>query len=233
MRQGFNVLVMHQSLSEFVPNANQNMPNLPYLESLGFDLVIDGHIHKRYVSESKKIIIPGSTVAAKLDEVELSEPRSITIFDTATKQFDKIELTQKKGIYRIIDISNITPREAIERIEAEYDEIKKDCKDEMIIKIKVRGTLKQGFERRDIMVREKPDAIFDISDVIGEEIKEKIRLIREMNKEKRPMLERIEEMLDNELKGKMKNRPSGLYRLLGEKDAEEVIELLLSGKLVD
>jgi DNA repair exonuclease SbcCD nuclease subunit len=233
MKQGFNVLVMHQSIREFVPNAEQGMLNLPYLDSLGFDLVIDGHIHKRYVSENKKIMIPGSTVAAKLDETELSEPRSITIFDTEKKQFDRIDLTQKKGIYRIIDIENITPREAMDRIESESDEIKKDCKDEMIIKIKVRGTLKQGFERRDIIIREKPDAIMDISDVIGEEIKEKIRLIREMNREKRPMLERIEEMLDEELKGKMKNRPSGIYRLLGEKDVEEVVELLLSGKLAD
>jgi hypothetical protein len=54
-----------------------------------------------------------------------------------------------------------------------------------------------------------------------------------MNRDKKPMLERIEEMLDNELKGKMKSRPSSLYRILGEKDAEEVVELLLSGKLDD
>jgi len=233
MKEGFNVLVMHQSIREFVPNADEGMLNLAYLDGLGFDLVINGHIHKRYISESKRIVIPGSTVAAKLDETELNEPRSITIFDTETRQFDRIELTQKRGVYKIMEIENLTPTQAVENIEELYGAIKEANPGENIIKIKVKGTLKQGFERRDIVIKEKPDAIMDTNDVVGEEIREKIKLIREMSREKKPMLERIEEMLDNGLKGKMKSRPSGLYRILGEKDAEEILELLLSGKLSD
>gem|GEM_PF-6442185 len=233
IKDGLKVLVLHQSIEEFMPFGDSAL-TLAYLDSLKVDVVIDGHIHKRYVSESGKIIVPGSTVAAKLDETELSEPRAIFIYDTITRKAEPIELQQKKGIYIVVDVGGQAPGKAGETIDAEYNRIKDENKGVGIIaKIKARGALKEGFERKDITIREYPDAVVDISDVVGEDIKEKIRLIKELGKSKKPLIERIEEMLDSELKGKMKTRPSSLYRMLKEKEADEAMESLLSGKCED
>jgi DNA repair exonuclease SbcCD nuclease subunit len=234
MKAGFNVLMLHQSVEEFVPFGGEDALNLAYLDSLPVDVVVDGHIHKRYVSQSGKVILPGSTVAARLDDAELSEPRAILIYDTRTRKAEPLELPQKKGVYMIVDVGNQAPGKAAETIDAAYNKIKEDNKGiEIIAKIKARGALREGFERKDIALKDYPDAVVDISDVVGEDIKGKIRLIKELGKSKKPLIERIEEMLDSELKGKTKTRPSSLYRMLKEKDAEDAMDSLLSGKCED
>jgi DNA repair exonuclease SbcCD nuclease subunit len=232
--KGLNVLVIHQGIEEFVPFGGENSITLAFLDSLPVDVVIDGHIHKRYVSQSGKTILPGSTVAAKLDESELSEPRAIFIYDTRTRKAEPIELLQKKGIYRVVDVGGQAPGKACEIIDQAYNRMKEENSGiEIIAKLKIRGALREGFEKRDMNPKEYPDAIVDISDVVGEDIKDKIKLIKELNKEKRPLIERMEEMLDAELKGKTKTRPSSLYRMLKEKSAEEAMDSLLSGKCED
>jgi DNA repair exonuclease SbcCD nuclease subunit len=231
MKTGFNMLVIHQSIGEFMPFGEKGLAGLAALDSLPVDMVVDGHIHKRYVSESGKVILPGSTVAAKLDEAELSEPRAILVYDTGTKKMETIELKQKKGVYAIVDVTGMAPAQAMEAIEAEYRKIKEENEGrEIIAKIKAKGALKQGFERRDIPAKEYPDAVVDVSDVVGEDIKGRIQLIKEAGKSKRPLIDRIEELLDSQLKGKTGMQPSSLYRLLGNKDADGAVDALLSGK---
>jgi DNA repair exonuclease SbcCD nuclease subunit len=232
-KEGLKILVLHQNIGEFMPFGDNSL-SLAYLDSLPVDIVIDGHIHKRYISESGKVMLPGSTVAAKLDETELSEPRAILIYDTETKRAEPLELAQKKGVYAVVDISGLAPGRAGETIDEAYSSIKEKNKGiEIIAKIKARGELKQGFGRKDLNIRDYPDAVVDVSDVIGEDIKEKIRLIKELGKSKKPLIERIEEMLDSELRGKTKTRPSSLYKMLKEKEAEEAMDSLLSGKCED
>ena len=75
----------------------------------GFNLYIDGHLHKNYEIEkgNKKLIIPGSTVLTQLRKEE--KIKGFYIFDTNTKEKNFIEIPTRKFYY--LEIENEKEKE--------------------------------------------------------------------------------------------------------------------------
>lgn len=84
-REGmFNIFVFHQNLKELMPMVEHglNIDDLPN----GFDLYIDGHIHKNYElsKNGKNVIIPGSTVLTQLRGEE--KEKGFYVYDTSERR---------------------------------------------------------------------------------------------------------------------------------------------------
>ncbi len=139
LKDGFNILLMHQMLSEFDPSGETKL-SLSFLEEMGFDLVINGHIHKRVIE--KNLIIPGSTVITSLGEDEIKHRRGFVIFDTKGKaEFKEVE--QRDIFNEEIEFVNAGYEEILKEIENKYYELRERDK-EAIIRIKLKGSVKEG-----------------------------------------------------------------------------------------
>ncbi len=216
--KGFKILVIHQNIDEYSPFASFN---ISFLESLGFDLIINGHIHKRIIE--RDLIIPGSTVATKLNEEELTEPRGYVVFDTKTKTAEKINIkNQRKGFY----IKKVFKRASVDEVEKEimetYNKIKSQ-ENKFILKIKLEGTLKEGVSPSNVKIPNIP-FLYIQNDLNSEEIQMKTIQLKEFRTNKINLNQTVEEKLNELLKDKMKLSPTRTYNELLEEKEDEWIE---------
>ena len=93
----FSIFMFHQNIKEFMPQVEHGL----YVEDLpnGFNLYIDGHLHKNYEIEkgNKQLIIPGSTVLTQLRKEE--KVKGFYLFDTNSKEKNFIEIPTRKFYY--------------------------------------------------------------------------------------------------------------------------------------
>ncbi len=93
----FSIFMFHQNLKEFMPQVEHGL----YIEDLpnGFDLYIDGHLHKNYEinKSNKELIIPGSTVLTQLRKEE--KVKGFYIYDTKMKMKRFVEIPTRKFYY--------------------------------------------------------------------------------------------------------------------------------------
>ncbi len=224
LKDGFNILLIHQEINEYSSRFNEKYVSVGFLKGLGFDLVVNGHIHRRYISHD--FIIPGSTVVTKLNEEELTQPRGVVLYDTKTKKAEEIILNQRKGVYVSKHFSNATIKEVNDFIVNEYSKSKREYGN-IIMKIKLTGTLKQGLLPSDVLVPDIPYLFID-NQLNKSSIDLKINEIRKLRINKLSVKEFIENKLNDELSNKMKIlKPIQLYDELLEKEVEDILEDLL------
>lgn len=99
-----NILVIHQDLADIL---NDEYPvNSGYLLNLGFDLVIDGHIHKYMVKteNGRTLLVPGATAITTFDKEDMSNQKYVHIFNTNSRELTPISIPdQTVGHYLEID----------------------------------------------------------------------------------------------------------------------------------
>jgi len=128
--EAINILMTHQSYDELLAFDDEMVSNLS-LEDLpkGFDLYINGHIHKKHLINSNigTFLIPGSTIITQIKKNEILEPRGFYIYDTLTKnlEFKEIPL-QRKYYYFELNENNITKQDIIAKVNEKINEIKND-----------------------------------------------------------------------------------------------------------
>ena len=143
----FKVLVIHQTLKELIPHADNEL-SIEYLETLPFDLIVNGHIHKTVSKLGGKILIPGSTVITQLKKEE-TEPKGYFLYDTKDKKAEFVEIPCRKFIYEEMEFQDAGESQITTAIKEKIGEIRKESPD-AIISIKVNGTLKEGLSSSDI-----------------------------------------------------------------------------------
>jgi len=155
IKDAFNILVIHQNITEIV---NQNGLTLAFLESLPFDLIINGHIHKRYEKLGGKLIVPGSTVITQLKKEE-TEPKGYIIYDTKSRKAEFFAMPTRKFIYEEIAFDKAGESEVVARVERRIKELRAADKD-AIVAIKIGGTLREGLKASDIKIRNNDPLVF-------------------------------------------------------------------------
>ncbi len=176
----FRILMLHQSIRELMPNGKDELA-LEYLETLPFDLIINGHIHETITRLDGRFLIPGSTVITQLKEIEML-PKGYFLYDTATRKAEFVPVETRKFIYEVIEFKDANDTEIRERIRTRVAEIKKQHP-EAIVAIKVDGTLKEGLTNTDVSIEEYDNVFIDNrlnSESLGAKL-ERIRAVREEN----------------------------------------------------
>lgn len=225
----FNILVIHQNINEIV---NQSGLSLEFIEKLPFDLVINGHIHKRYEKINGKLIVPGSTVITQLKKEE-TEPKGYIIYDTKTKKADFFPTKTRKFIYEELNFEKAGENEVIAKVEEKIANLRL-IYPEAIIAIKLCGTLREGLKSSDIRLRINDELVFLSNELNAADISEKIEEIKKLRETNISVKEFGRMRLEERLKGKLKNIKTSefLEKLIeDEEKAEEYINKIIEDLL--
>jgi DNA repair exonuclease SbcCD nuclease subunit len=218
--QGKKVLMIHQNIKDYSPGDGID---LNFLKSLGFFVIVNGHIHKRIYDWP--VILPGSLIATSFSEDEI-KPRGVTVIDTEKENsVNFIEIKQKPLIIKTLDFKDATKEEIIKEVVKSYNE-EKTRNSEAIIKIIIKGTTKSVFVDLSNVMSLK-DLFIDIR-LEKTELKEAVLLWQGQIEETKSKLE-DETMLIKALEEKIKN-PKEKLELLYDYDAEEIVNIYLKDK---
>ena len=108
-----NILITHASLDGNYDNYREYNPlSEKKLKNIGFDYIALGHVHKRYISEDKKIVYPGSTISLGFDEIG---QHGIIVGEIKNKEIDLdfIPIDDKEFVVEDLDITNIISKEEL------------------------------------------------------------------------------------------------------------------------
>lgn len=209
----FSILMLHQSVKQFV--FGEELLDLDDLEPLGYDLVLNGHIHVRKEALDGKFLIPGSTVITQLTREE-TLPRGYYLYDTRERKHQFIPIPCRKFILEELEFRDAKLREVQEGVAALVSRLRGENPD-AVIKIRLKGTLERGLRASDVTLAE--DGFLFIDNKLNEHIiRSDLKAIREMREKKLSVREASEARVREKVKGKIT-----LF------DPSEMFEALCSG----
>ncbi|NYZ77178.1 metallophosphoesterase [Candidatus Micrarchaeota archaeon] len=218
----FKILVIHQTISEILKTEEDEL-SLDFLEDLPFDLIINGHIHKRMEKLAGKVLIPGSTVVTQLKKEE-TEPRGYYVYDTHARKAEFVPIECRKFFHEEINFENASEEDVRKRVREKIDALRSGNPNAIVF-IKLKGTLREGLLSSDIAMREKDD-IYIVNELNAADIKSKLDKIRKFREEKLSVREIAVAELEKRLDGKITMfTPSEFFDKLVE-GADEALEYL-------
>jgi DNA repair exonuclease SbcCD nuclease subunit len=223
----FSIIMLHQSIKELIPGGKDEL-SLEYLETLPFDLIVNGHIHETITKLGGRFIIPGSTVITQLKKDEMA-PKGYFLFDTKTKKAEFVEIPCRRFFYEKLEFSDASETDVREKVRETVGRIRKEHAN-CIIAIKIDGTLKSGLSTADMKLDGYENVFIDNrlnAENLGAKL-ERIKSSREASLSMR-------EMAIKELRAKTEGKitlfdPSELFEKLVEGSDETIAYLEKSRK---
>ena len=145
----FNILMIHQTIKELIPGKAEGNISRAEIEEMKFDLVFNGHIHKKTIMLDGKLLMPGSTVLTQLKKNE-TEKKGFFIYDTRIKKEKFVSVDSREFAYVEIEFENGDIQEIKDKVITNIKKIKKE-NEESIIAIKLKGNLKHGLRPSDLV----------------------------------------------------------------------------------
>ncbi|MEW5996359.1 MAG: metallophosphoesterase [Candidatus Micrarchaeota archaeon] len=217
----FSILMLHQSVKQFV--FGEELLDLNDLEPLGYDLILNGHIHIRKEALDGRFLIPGSTVITQLTKEE-TNPRGYYLYDTKEKKHQFIPIPCRKFLFEELEFTDAKLSEVQERVEGLVSGLRKENPD-AVMRIRLKGTLCMGLRASDVILAE--DGSLFIDNKLNEHIiRSDLRAIREMRERKLSMREMSEARIREKVRGKITFfEPSELFEALAS-GADEAMKYL-------
>ncbi|HID72794.1 TPA: DNA repair exonuclease, partial [Candidatus Micrarchaeota archaeon] len=218
----FRVLVVHQTLKELIPNAGDEL-SIEHLESLPFDLILNGHIHKTVKKLGGKILIPGSTVITQLKKEE-TESKGYFLYDTSERSAEFVEIPCRKFFYEELEFKDAGELEIKEAVRSKIEALRKE-NPEAIISIKIDGTLKEGLSSSDIRFDDYENVFID-NRLNMENLSARLEKIRSLREDSLSVRELAVKELGKKIEGKITLfNGAELFEKLTE-GVEETVEYL-------
>jgi len=210
----FSVLMIHQTIKELLPGGEDEL-SLDYLETLPFDLIVNGHIHETGVKLSGKFIMPGSTVITQLKEDE-AKGKGYFLYDTEARKAEFVEIGSRPFFYEVMRFDGTGVQEIREGVLKRISGIKKNHP-EAIISIRIEGASKDGASCPDINL-EGYQGVFIDNRISSDGLGAKLAKIRESRETSMSAKELALKELDGKTAGKIT-----MF------DGSELFEKLVSG----
>ncbi len=166
-RKGINVLMLHQSIENFVYtdkiNKGLSLSDIPD----GFDYIIDGHIHWKnldFESREMPLVFPGSTITTQVRKKEAEEEKGIIFIDTEKRDISFEPLKSPRDVFHLeIDVSEMEGREIVDELIEQVEDISLEKDKKPLVRVVLKGKTEASFSNKEI--REKIDsAIIKIGD---------------------------------------------------------------------
>ncbi len=165
--KGVNVLMLHQSIENFVYtdeiNKGISLSDLPD----GFDYIIDGHIHWKnldFESRELPLVFPGSTITTQVRKKEAEEDKGIIFIDTESRDIRFEPLNSPREVFHLkIDVSDMEGREIVDEVIEQVVDKSSGKEKKPLVRVVLDGETEANFSKKEI--REKIDsAIIKIGD---------------------------------------------------------------------
>ena len=229
VENAFRVLMIHQTLKEMVPGASNEL-SMDDIDRFPFDLVVNGHIHAKYIDVPRKLILPGSTVVTQIKPEE-TESKGYILYDTITKNCEFVPIKCRKFIYEVMEFKEASPDTVQQSVIQKIKELRGD--DNLaIISMKIRGTLKEGLSNTDVSFGIHENVFID-NQLDIHTLSAKLERIRNFRSEKLSVREVALKELSEKTKGRVTMFDSNdLFEHLVE-STEGTMEYLESKKKVE
>ncbi len=226
VEDAYNILLLHQSIENFVyTDADQPALKLEHLPD-DFDCIIDGHIHWKNLDlwgKDRPLIIPGSTITTQMNQIEADEPKGFLMIDTreGTDGLEFIELDEPRDvIHRELDVTGRTGSEARKAFDATMDEIIEDRKKAPLVRINLTGRTDAAISLTELRQGWDDDAVLHIGKQVTTEQEKAEDDIEYEEKDAREM---GMEMLQHQIGW---DRLDDLFALLADGDIDAALEAL-------
>ncbi len=185
----YNILMLHQSVGEYVYSPLE--PPSLRLEDLpdGFDLYVLGHLHWQELREYKhgKILLPGSLIPTAPKKIEAEQKKGVWILENGKLRL--VPLTFQRRIYfREFEAAPGVKQ----RIRAFLESVERGS----IVSVKVRGRSRERIDFRDLIEEFGSRLELKIkSEIVSEAEEEKVKLLELIREQKLAPEELGKEML--------------------------------------
>jgi len=232
----FNILMLHQSVGQYVFSSEEfptiDLPDLPR----GFDLYICGHMHyhAEATANGKPLLFPGSTERTQLLPIEAQVPKGFYMLEVGDGlSYEFIELSGARDFhYEEMNFDGVGISQLNEAVKGKIEELlsrpRRNPNKLPLIRLRLRGTLAKDASRTEFdheaIIQEFADrALVSISkdDLIAPGLEEKVRFLRELRERRLPVDEMAMQLLESNLKD------VGYTQMF---DARTIYELLVEGK---
>ena len=232
----FNILMLHQSVGQYVFSSEEfptiDLPDLPR----GFDLYICGHMHyhAEATANGKPLLFPGSTERTQLLPIEAQVPKGFYMLEVGDGlSYEFIELRGARDFhYEEMNFDGVGIPQLNEAVKGKIEELlsrpRRNPNKLPLIRLRLRGTLAKDASRTEFdheaIIQEFADrALVSISkdDLIAPGLEEKVRFLRELRERRLPVDEMAMQLLESNLKD------VGYTQMF---DARTIYELLVEGK---
>lgn len=252
----FNILMLHQSLGQYVFSKEEHPTLDPTDLPPGFDWYICGHIHyhEETTAHGKPLLFPGSTVRTQLLPIEAQKAKGFYVLELGEKPNQEfIELQGVRDFYyEEMTFDGVGISQLNEAVKTKLRELltrpRRNPNKKPIIRIRLRGTLAKDASRGDfnpdIIAGEFQDtALVEISkhDLAAPGLEERVRLVRDLRAERLSIEETALRLLDKNLQEAGYSQVfdvHALYNFLVEDRLDEalsrvfgVVDKLVEGKL--
>lgn len=241
-----NILVMHQSITEFLPFSDEMVATISLSDlPKNFDLIVNGHLHWSNMQQLDDVtfLLTGSTVTTQMKKLEGEKPKGVFVFDSQKKSLDFFGLPkQRKLFYFKEKFLDATPEQVVQKAREQIaGAVEKSLGLSPMVRLKYGGTLAKGFNSIDVDFRElKKDfdgkAILSISkEFFSVSFKKKIGELRELHASKQSIAQIGLDLLEKNLEKTGFNRsfdPREVFELLAEDKVDETIVLIQKQKKV-
>ncbi len=235
-----NLLVIHQSFQELLPNQAPEIMNYSDLPEQ-MDAHFLGHIHwkqeDKHPSSKSPILLPGSTVQTQMKKIESKVSKGIYILDIGEKiNYKFLELKKPRKLYHeTIEIDGDKPSEINTKIQETVRKILDYHNHELIpmIRIVLKGVLHDGFIPSDISMKNllkkyESRAIINIgkSKLVSEKLNEKSKLIHDLKTKKISIEDLGLKILGEKLNVKKLDKLESIFSALKGGDLNKAEEIL-------
>lgn len=239
----FNILLLHQSLKEFLPFDDEMIATISITDlPKGFDLIVNGHLHwnSEFNEAGRHVIIPGSTVITQMKRLESKKKKGFYVLDTKKKSIVFREIpNQRPFYYKKIEFSGASVERVMTKVGGEINRLIAGTtgKQHPLIKLKLSGTLAKGFSASDLDFRSieesfKGKAVVSIaSDFREESFKKKIKELGRLQEQRKSISELGLEILEKNLEEtdfKDAFDARRVFELLKKNEIEKALEIIAS-----
>ena len=242
----FNILMLHQSLGQYVFSEEEHPTLNPADLPPGFDSYICGHIHyhEETTAHGKPLLFPGSTARTQLLPIEAQKAKGFYMLELGERPAH--EFVELQGVrdfyYEEMTFDGVGISQLNEAVRTKVRELlgrpRRNPNKTPIIRIRLRGTLAKDASRGDfnpdIIAGEfKDSALVEISkrDLAAPGLEERVRLVRDLRAERLSIEETALRLLDKNLQDAGYSQVFDvhtLYNLLIEDRIEEALSRILN-----
>ncbi|KXB02718.1 hypothetical protein AKJ43_00855 [candidate division MSBL1 archaeon SCGC-AAA261D19] len=245
IEDAFNVLMIHQSLGQFVHSEKEEPALTPETLPEGFDLYICGHVHYHSETEARgsPLLFPGSTFRTQLLPIEAEVPKGFFMLDLGDSElsYEFEKLGSVRDFYYEEKTFNRATVAQIEswienKIEEKLKDQRKNTEKLPIVRFRLQGSLAKGSARSHLNVEElkkkfAEKILLEISkhELTSPELEEKTKFLKDLSEKQVPIEEIAMEILMSNLKemnydGVFDVR--ALYELLSENKGDRAFNMV-------